>query len=147
MHLPPSRRRRGFTLMEVLLVLVILVALASMAVLAYRPIQEKADIQNAKIQVGNLCGALDLWYQDFKSYPDPNEWTVLLTAKDVPAGVNERKWNGPYLKTAVPLDPWGNPYIFKSPGDYNPRSYDVFSAGPDQTEGTEDDIGNWTGEQ
>ncbi|HUT11975.1 MAG TPA: type II secretion system major pseudopilin GspG [Thermoguttaceae bacterium] len=142
---PPSRRRRrgGFTLMEVLLVLVILVALASMAVLAYGPIQRKADAKNAKIQVATLTSAVDLWYQDFKSYPDPNEWTMLLTANDVPSGVNERNWNGPYLKTGVPPDPWGTPYLFKAPGNYNPRSFDIFSAGPDGTEGTEDDIGNW----
>ena len=58
---------------------------------------------------------------------------------DVPPG----KWNGPYLDSAVPLDPWGSPYQYMFPGSRNPDSYDLWSCGPDGMNGTEDDIGNW----
>ena len=58
------------------------------------------------------------------------------------AGVSN--WSGPYLDLAwKPVDPWGNPYIYRYPGRHNPQSYDLLSAGPDGKEGTADDIGNW----
>ena len=56
--------------------------------------------------------------------------------------VQNGKWNGPYIKGTLPNDPWGHPYIYKSPGDHSP-DYDVFSAGADGQPGTADDIGNW----
>ena len=52
-------------------------------------------------------------------------------------------WKGPYLKKGLPKDPWGNPYTYRMPGQQNSGSYDIFSAGPDGQEGSEDDVANW----
>lgn len=58
------------------------------------------------------------------------------------------QWHGPYLADGkLPNDPWGDPYIYKYPGTHNKNGYDIFSKGPDHTEGTKDDIGNWTEEK
>ncbi|HOM16562.1 MAG TPA: type II secretion system major pseudopilin GspG [Thermoguttaceae bacterium] len=140
---PGRRDRRALTLIEVLLVLAILVMIASMAVVAYGPIQQKANIQSAKTQLGNFDTALGLYHLDMGSYPTTQQGLDALRNPpgDLP---NPAKWNGPYLKTEVPLDPWSRPYQYECPGRYNPDSYDVWSLGPDGQNGTNDDIGNWT---
>lgn len=136
------RRRHGFTLVEVLLVLVILVILASLAVTAYGPIQRRANMRAAESQIGLFKTPLSVYYQDMNMYPTTAQG---LQALRQPPGdlANPDAWYGPYLDTEVPLDPWGSPYQYESPGKYNPDSYDVWSFGPDGADGTEDDIGNW----
>ena len=57
--------------------------------------------------------------------------------------MNPSKWEGPYLDSDLPLDPWDNPYQYVSPGIHNPDGFDIWSYGPDGINGTEDDIGNW----
>lgn len=84
-----------------------------------------------------IKSAVDAYKADTGNYP---KGLGALVQK--PAGVTN--WNGPYLDPAwKPLDPWGNPYIYRYPGKYNPKSYDLLSAGPDGKEGTADDICNW----
>lgn len=57
---------------------------------------------------------------------------------------NANNWHGPYLDPAeIPVDPWGNPYLYAYPGKHNPTGYDLWLAGPDGKSGTDDDIGNW----
>jgi len=138
-----SRRRRGFTLMEVLLVLVILVVLASLAVMAYGPVQRRANIDAAKSQIGLFKTPLDMYQMAIGSYPNSADGLEALRSPPVDLP-NPMKWDGPYLNAPVPLDPWGNMYQYAFPGTYNPDSYDVWSMGPDCVNGTEDDIGNWT---
>ncbi len=136
----PRRRRGAFTLVEVLLVLVILVILASLAVTAYGPIQERANVDAAKAQVGLFETPLSLYRMHMNRYPGRDEGLeALCNEPDNALG----KWDGPYLEGKTPLDPWGNPYQYESPGKNNPSSYDVWSWGPDTTDGTDDDIGNW----
>jgi general secretion pathway protein G len=139
-RLAPSRR--GFTLIEVLLVLVILVILASLAVTAYGPIQRKAYIQSAKSQIGLFAPALDTFQLDTGTYPMSE--SGLMALFQPPGEVAPEKWNGPYIQGGLPMDPWGQPYRYQYPGMRNPNSYDLWSAGPDMVDGTDDDIGNWT---
>jgi general secretion pathway protein G len=141
-HSLRSRRRGGFTLIEVLLVLVILVVLASLAVVAYGPIQRRANVNAAKSQIGLFKTPLQMYQMTVGGYPTTTQGLeALRTAPgDLP---NPAKWDGPYLDSPVPSDPWDKPYQYVSPGTHNPDGYDVWSFGPDGVNGTEDDVGNW----
>jgi len=136
---PRSRRRRGFTLIEVLLVLVILAMLASLAVGTYTRVRVQAQKNAAKTQIGLFSTPLETYRLDVNQYPVSLD-SLCVAPGDLP---NPDKWNGPYLKPPIPLDPWDNPYQYVTPGKQNPESYDVWSMGPDGVDGTEDDIGNW----
>lgn len=135
-----NNRRRGFTLVEVLLVLVILVVLASMAVMAYGPVQNRARINSARSQMGLFKTPLELYRTDVGDYPSTGDGLQALVAP--PAGA-EGSWGGPYLQPSVPLDPWNMPYQYEYPGRNSPDKPDIFSCGPDKTPNTGDDIGNW----
>jgi general secretion pathway protein G len=132
-------RRRGFTLVEVMLVLVILVILASLAVMALGPIQRRAKINAARAQIGSFKGMLDMFNQDLDMYPSTQSGLNALRYQpnDV---VNPAKWNGPYIDSEIPLDPWDRPYQYAYPGTNKPDSYDLWSLGP-PNENTI--IGNW----
>jgi general secretion pathway protein G len=131
-------RRRGFTLVEVLLVLVILMIMASLTLLAIGPMQRKAYINSAKTQIGLFKTPLAAFQLDVGSLP-----TSLEALRRPPADLpNPAKWSGPYLESEVPLDPWGSPYQYACPGVHNPDSYDVWSLGPEGRSGGEA-IGNW----
>ena len=136
---PPQRSRRGFTLMEVLLVLVILVVLASMAVTMFSGTQAQADKQAAAAQVGIVKRAIEMYQFHTKSYPDDLNGLVTKPSDTKLAD----RWAGPYLDK-VPKDPWDNDFRFAHPGKHNPESFDVWSTGPDGQDGNDDDIGNWT---
>ena len=135
----PRRRKSGFTLIEVLLVLTILVILASFVVLQFTGIQQRANIQAAKTQVGLVADAVGLYEATVNSYPSSLQ-ALRAAPQDLP---DPTKWAGPYLKTDLGNDPWGNPYQYACPGTHNPDSFDVWSFGPDRVNGTPDDIGNW----
>lgn len=101
----------------------------------------KSEITTAKAQIDSLGKALDQYRLDVGHYPASQEGLAALMQK--PA--TEPNWNGPYLKKAVPLDPWGQPYQYKFPGEKSP-DYDLSSFGPDKAAGGEKenaDIGNW----
>lgn len=138
-----SRRRpTGFTLIEVLLVLVILVMLVSLVVGTYTTVQRKAQINAARAQIGYFETPLETYHLDLNMYPSTQ--TGLQALISPPADLpNPQKWSGPYLKKAIPLDPWDRPYQYMCPGRMNPTSYDIWSAGPDGVDGSEDDVGNW----
>ncbi len=133
------RNRRGFTLIEVMLVLVILVILASLAGVQIMSAQRSANIRAAKSQVGMFKTCIESYQLDLNQYPTSLE-ALITSSGDSQGG----QWSGPYLDAKqVPLDPWRAEYRFASPGTQNPDSYDVWSMGPDGSDGTEDDIGNW----
>ncbi len=133
------RRGAGFTLMEVLLVLVILVILGSMAVGMFTGVQEQAEIDAARSQVSVLKKQIQIYRQQLSQYP-----TSLQDLIVQPTGLTKpERWSKLLDTTEVPLDPWGNQYQYKQPGSHNVDSFDVWSMGPDQTDGSEDDIGNW----
>jgi general secretion pathway protein G len=134
-------RRRGFTLIEVLLVLVILVILASFAVMQFGGVRDDAQIDQAKTQIGLFKTGLELYELKFGDFPATNEGLEAL--RTGPANSADTSNWKPLLDTQVPLDPWGNPYQYSFPGTHNPNKYDLWSMGPDGQEGTSDDIGNW----
>ncbi len=90
----------------------------------------------AMAQVGILAASVDLYHQDVSAYP--TSFGDLLQ----PPADGKGAWNGPYLKD-LPADPWGKSYRYRRPGLFSPESYDIWSAGPDGLDGTNDDIGNW----
>ena len=138
-----SRRRRGFTLLEVMLVLVILVIIGSVATVAVIQMQRNAYIQAAKTQVLAFEQPLGLYKMNIGDFPATSEGLHAL--RNCPSGLaDSTKWLGPYLKKDVPKDPWGNDYHYENPGKYQADLPDIWSIGPDQMNGTDDDIGNWT---
>lgn len=129
--------RGGFTLVEMLLVLVILATLAAVVIPKFAGRSRQARETAAKAQIANLEVAIDAFEVDVGRYPRTLE--ELIT----PPADNPQDWRGPYLKKGIPLDPWGNPYVYEMPGRHLPDSYDLTSPGPDGRLGNEDDIGNW----
>jgi general secretion pathway protein G len=130
------RRRRGFTLMEVLLVLAILVILASLVGVSYVRLQQNANINSARTQIGMLEEACNHYTLSVGVPPNTLEDLLTLPA-DLP---NPTKWAGPYLeKSTLPVDPWNNPYQYEIV-DPATSKFRIYSLGPDRTPGSADDI-------
>ncbi|MBZ0069553.1 MAG: type II secretion system major pseudopilin GspG [Thiobacillus sp.] len=131
---------RGFTLLELLVVLVILGLLAGYVAPKYFAQVGKSEVKVAQAQIGALEKALDQYRIDTGHYPSNEQGLAALNVK--PA--DEAKWDGPYLKKTVPNDPWGKPYQYKIPGEHS--EVDIYSLGRDGTaggSGDNADIGNW----
>jgi general secretion pathway protein G len=137
------RRQSGFTLIELLLVLVILGILAAIVVPKFSGRTEQARITAAQTQIANFGTALDAFEVDMGYYPKGKSGLNELFEQPRDA----KNWRGPYLKTEIPKDPWGNEYIYECPGKQNPNSYDLMSMGPDGRVGGDDDITNWQQEK
>ncbi|MFZ2268595.1 MAG: type II secretion system major pseudopilin GspG [Azonexus sp.] len=132
--------QRGFTLLELLVVMVIIGLLVGYVGPMYFKQVGKSEIKAARAQIDAFGKALDQYRLETGHYPTSEQGLVALVEK--PA--NENKWDGPYLKKNVPADPWGNPYLFKRPGDHG--EYDIISYGKDGAlggTGEAADIGNW----
>ena len=133
------RRRRGFTLMEILLVLAILVVLGSLVTFGYVTIQRNAMMDSAKTQIRMFEQAVDMYRLDVGKYPSGDQGLQALRLQPPDAPVN--KWRGPYIQVEIPTDPWGNPYQYQEITDsLNQPSFEVISNGPDGANGTADDI-------
>jgi len=131
---------RGFTLLELLVVMVIIGLLAGYVGPKYFSQIGKSEVKAARAQIDALGKALDQFRLDTGHYPTMEEGLAVLVTR--PA--NEPKWDGPYLTKDVPLDPWGNPYVFKIPGDHG--EYDLLSYGKDGQPGgvgEAADVTNW----
>ncbi len=138
----PSSRRSGFTLLEIIVVLGILGLLVGVLVVNVTGNLNRGQEDTARIFVKTtLQTPLTTYRIDVGDYPSTAEGLqVLVTA---PASRADR-WRGPYTADGkIPLDPWGEPYQYRYPGTKNPRSFDLFSKGPDRQPDTQDDIGNW----
>ena len=133
-------RLAGFTLIELLLVLVILATLAAVVVPKFTKRSEQARITAAKTDIANLSVALDAFEIDNGRYPTTQEGLKALVER--PGDL--KGWIRPYISRGVPKDPWGNPYVYRQPGEHNADGYDLHSFGPDGQEGGEDDIDNWS---
>jgi general secretion pathway protein G len=138
------RANKGFTLLELLLVLVILAALTYMVVPRFTGRSRDARIATARADVLlNLATALDLYEMDNGRYPTTEQGLEALIRRPArePAPLN---WNGPYLKRPVyPADPWGNRYVYRCPPRISDVDYELLSLGPDGLEDTGDDIVSW----
>jgi general secretion pathway protein G len=119
------KKTRGFTLLELLVVVVIIGLLAGFVAPRYFGQVGKSEVAVAKAQIDALEKALDQYRLDTGHYPS-NEFG-LKALVDRPA--SEAKWAGPYLRKAVPLDPWGKPYVYKVPGEKG--DFDLVSYGKD----------------
>jgi general secretion pathway protein G len=135
-----NEKERGFTLIELMVVIVIIGLLTTIVVINVMPAQDKAMVQKAKTDVALLEQAVEQYRLDNLAYPD--EITALI---DPPVGLArpERYARGGYVKR-LPEDPWGQAYQYAAPGKHGP--FDVYSLGADGREGGEGedaDIGNW----
>lgn len=134
-------KERGFTLLELLVVLAILGLMAAIVGPQVIKYFGSSKTQTAAVQVRNVAASLELFRLDAGRYPTPEEGlgALMKAPPSVPI------WNGPYLPQASALiDPWGNPYQFKAPGDHG--EIDVFSLGSDKAvggTGEAKDVGNW----
>jgi len=138
-----KRRERGFTLIELMVVMIILGLLAALVVPRMFGRLGEAKTKAAYTQIQLLGTALDSFRLDVGRYPTTEEGLEALI-NPVPG---LESWNGPYLKKSeIPLDPWGNPYHYISPGEHG--DYDLYSLGADNAEGGEGenrDIVSWKG--
>lgn len=116
----------GFTLLELLVVMVIIGLLASYVGPRFFDQIGKSEAKTARAQLDALSKALDTYRLDVGRYPTTEQGLKALNA--APEG--EARWSGPYLQKDVPLDPWGNAYVYKAPGT-NKRDYDLLSLGKD----------------
>lgn len=140
----PLASRRGFTLLEILVVLAIIGLLVGLAVKNVDKIFGDSQASIARIFVNDSIKTSLVRYRiDLGDFPSTAEGLdALVTA---PSSRAER-WKGPYIDAKggkLPLDPWGEPYVYRYPGTQNKGGYDIFSKGPDKAEGTADDVGNW----
>ena len=137
--LPPRPGQDGFTLFELLLVLVILGILAAVVVPKFSGRTEQARQTAAQSQLTTFGTALDAFEVDNGYYPKGKNGLQDLVQQPR----ETTQWKGPYLKSAIPNDPWGRPYVYECPGKHNPTAYDLMSIGPDGRVGGDDDVANW----
>ena len=133
-----ERKRKPFTLIEVVVVIVILVTLAGIATPVYMNYVKQGRIGTAKMQLKLLGQELDNYKIRVGQYP--SELRGLVENLD-----GHEKWDGPYMKK-IPLDPWGNEYVYVVPGEHNTDTYDLSCLGADgqsEGEGENADINNW----
>ncbi len=132
-------RNRGFTLVEMLLVVAIIGILAALVIPKIAGKSESARVTAAQTDIrAGIKSALDQFEIDNGYYP--KSLNDLLQQPN-----NAKNWHGPYFDPPqLPVDPWSNPYVYVAPGRHNPNGYDLSSVGPDGKAGTDDDIGNWT---
>ena len=120
---------RGFTLLELLVVVVIIGLLASYVGPRYFGQLGRSEVTTAKAQMQAFSKALDQYRLDVGRYPNTEQGLNALITRPG----DEPKWNGPYLQNVVPLDPWGKAYLYRAPGEKN--DYDIVSYGKDGVPG------------
>jgi len=137
-------KKRGFTLIEILVVIVVIAILATLVAPNVFQHVSTAKTSTAKSQIEMLSTALDAYRLDNGQYPTTQQGLEALITKptiDPPA-----TWRGPYLRKEIPLDPWNEPYVYLAPGEVNTTGFDLLSYGADKKaggEGENADILSW----
>ena len=129
------RRNRGFTLIEMVLVLAIVALLVGAGIVHLTGVLGSGKEKRVKMDLSTLTSALRAYEMD--NLVPPNQLQDLVNRP----GGDVKRWRQ-FMKK-LPKDPWGNAYEYRNPGQHNPESFDIFSAGPNRVPGDEDDIGNW----
>lgn len=137
-------RKRGFTLIEILVVIVVIAILATLVAPNVFQHVSTAKTSTAKSQIEMIGTALDAYRLDNGQYPTTQQGLEALITKptiDPPA-----TWRGPYLRKEIPLDPWNEPYVYLAPGEVNTTGFDLLSYGADKKaggEGENADVLSW----
>lgn len=131
-----SRSRHGFTLIEVMVVVAVLAILAALVAPNVFGHLGTAKDSAARSQMEMLTAALDAYRLDNGRYPTGAQGLEALRTEPT-SEPRPRSWNGPYLRRAVPMDPWDQPYVYISPGDANPNGFDLLTYGADGQPGGE----------
>lgn len=137
-------RRSGFTLIEILVVIVVIAILATLVAPNVFQHVGAAKDATAKSQIEMIGAALDAYRLDAGRYPTTQQGLTALT--EAPTIDPPSSWRGPYLRKAIPLDPWNRPYVYLSPGEVNPNGYDLLSYGADGQpggDGENADVTSW----
>jgi general secretion pathway protein G len=142
-------KSRGFTLMELLVVMAIITILAGMAVGGAQMARKRGAVTKTKSAIAALEAAVDMYELDIGEYPPSGNVNLVQMLSDDSSSPD---WNGPYMRfkqddldAGKYVDAWGNPYVYISPGTHNPRFYDIYSFGLNgqDEQGAGDDINNW----
>ena len=137
-----NRRRRGITLIEMLVVLTIIALFAALVVPRMLNQGDKARVTAAHAQINSFMTALGAYKLDTGTYPTTEMGLQALRTR--PENVNQ--WQGPYLPQEIPNDPWGRPYLYKYPGEHEPSEPEIISLGADGQpggEGINADVVSW----
>ncbi len=137
-----GKGRGGFTLIEIMVVVIILGILAATIIPQFMSTTHDAKVSQAKSHIANYKSAIARFHLHFDRYPTNEEGLDVLV--EPPQG-EEKQWRGPYIEM-VRLDPWGNPYQYRTPGTRGSKTYDLWSQGADGEDGGEGknaDIGSW----
>ena len=122
---------KGFSLLEIMVTITIMTMIMGAVGVGVMGYLDKSKIKQAKIDIGTISNALDLYKTEFGRYPDSDDGLSRLVEEKI---LKEKK---------VPQDPWGNEYVYIYPGSNNEDAFDLYSFGPDGKEGGNDDITNW----
>lgn len=140
-----QNRRRGFTLIEIMVVIIVLTILAAAVTVSVVGRTDDARVARARHDVAQLSTALGQFKLDMGRYPATEE--TLNALYERPQSEDAERWKGKYIEKPVPLDPWGNPYMYTCPGTMNPDTFDLECYGADAQDGGEGygrDIESWT---
>jgi general secretion pathway protein G len=136
--------RRGFSLMELLIVIIILLALGGIVLVGYLNVADQADVDLQRVQFDQIDQAMKRFKLDLKRWPSEEEGLTVLWSRDALEEEDDQtRWRGPYLETPIRADNWGSELVYRYPSEEMGEGfYDIVSFGPDREEGTEDDITN-----
>jgi general secretion pathway protein G len=146
-----TRRRRGFTLIEIMAVVLIIGLLGTIVGTAIFSQIDRARVTTTRAQLKQIEAALDFYRMDNGRYPTTEQGLDALVREPTIEPLPRNFRPEGYLQGGqVPRDPWGTPYEYLAPGQHNSFSFDLWSHGADSQpggEGTDSDIGNWTGQE
>ena len=141
LHTRRSAAARGFTLLEVMIVIVIILAIAGLVTVNLMGSRDEATKGTVNIQLNSLKDALKQFNLSFNRYPTEEEGLAVLWSKTGVTEEDQSKWR-PYMDSPIPNDPWGSPWGYRAESESG-HAFDLWSNGPDKQEGTEDDISVW----